>query len=151
MKKLYCAVMAVCLAVGILALAGCATTGGAAAPLSQADFRKIVEQEWKQYSSTIMNNQGLAWAALWDVNGVQLPPDSPMVMSTEDFRIGVDEPPTIKWISFAIGIIDTYVDHEFGFAYGNYSLEYTSLDGKEDTKFAGKYQTIFHRQPDGSW
>jgi ketosteroid isomerase-like protein len=151
MKKMRIILITAVLAAGLLMLAGCASTG-AAAPTSQDDFTAMVKATWVQYSGSLVAGDANRWMSLWDVNGVQLPPDSPMVMSTEDLRAGITG--TLAAVSFKsmdIKLTKAWVDHELGWATGNYSYTFVTADGKTTVSYDGKYQTIFRRQTDGSW
>jgi ketosteroid isomerase-like protein len=150
MKKTWIMLIAIALAAGLLGLAGCATTG--TMTTSQDEFAGMVKATWAEYGGALVAGDANRWMALWDVNGVQLPPDSPMVMSTEDLRAGITAGLAAgKFKSMDIRITRTYVDHELGYATGNYTYTYVSNDGATTVKYDGKYQTILRRQPDGSW
>ena len=151
MKKIRIVLITAALAAGLFVLAGCASTG-ATAPTSQADFNAIVKALFAQYSGSLVAGDASRWMSLWDVNGVQLPPDEPMVTSTEDLREGITA--GLAGVSFKamdIKLTKAWVDHEFGWATGNYSYTFVTADGKTSGSYDGKYQTIFRRQPDGSW
>jgi ketosteroid isomerase-like protein len=150
MKTIRIVLITATLAAGLLVLAGCATTGAMAAT-SQDDFTAMVKTAFAQYSGSLVAGDANRWMSLWDVNGVQLPPDSPMVMSTEDLRAGMTA--TLEAAHFKamdIKLTKAWVDHELGFATGNYTYTLVTSDGTT-VNYDGKYQTIFRRQPDGSW
>ena len=150
MKKIRIILIAAAVAAALLGLAGCATTG--TMTTSQDEFAGMVRATWAEYSGSLVAGDASRWMALWDVNGVQLPPDSPMVMSTEDLGAGMTAGLAAgRFKSMDIRITKTYGDHELGYATGNYTYTFVSNDGKTTVNMDGKYQTIFRRQPDGSW
>ncbi len=57
----------------------------------------------------------------------------------------------LDWQEFVIHISGTFVDHEIGFAYGNYTLAAQPRSGGPKIMGDGKYETIFRKQSDGSW
>ncbi len=150
MKKIRIVLITTTLVAGLLVLAGCASMG-ATAPTSQEDFTAIVKAAFAQYSGSLVAGDANRWMSVWDVNGVQLPPDSPMVTSTEDLRANIAA--TLSAVHFTamdIKLTKAWADHELGFATGNYSYTLVTADGTT-VNYDGKYQTIFRRQPDGSW
>ena len=150
MKKIRIILIVAGLVVGLLGLGACRGSGPAAT--SQEDFSTMVSAAFAQYSGSLLAGDAARWIALWDVNGVQLPPDSPMVTCTEDLRNGLAQGFAYGGFkSMEIKITKTFVDHDFGYATGNYTYEWVSKDGKTRENYDGKYQTIFRRQADGSW
>ena len=137
---------------GVLAalvlLTGCATTGKA----NPDEFAAFVRSTWEKYSAYMVREDAESWITLWDEEGVQLPPGAPMVVGRPAIRKAIDASyGAMNWEAFAIQISGTFVDHDLGFAYGNYKFTVQPRAGGPKVFGDGKYETIFRRQADGSW
>lgn len=151
MKKIRIVLIAAVLAAGLFVLAGCATTG-AVAPTSQEEFAAAVKAAWADYGGAALAYDAERYMNLWEVNAMQFGADAPAI-NTEDMRASLAANAggaVLKWKSFDIKITKTWVDHELGWATGNYTWSATTPDGTS-LSFDGKYQTVFRRQPDGRW
>jgi ketosteroid isomerase-like protein len=132
----------------LLLAAGCATTGKA----DPDDFAAIVKSTWDKYSAYMTAGDAEGWIALWDEEGVQLPPGKPMVVGKPAIKEAIQAGYAAnKWETFEIQISGTFVDHEYGFVYGNYRYTVTPRTGGPRVLGDGKYETIYRRQADGSW
>ncbi len=141
-------VMAAALGAAILALAGCASTP----PTNPQAFEQVVKDTWVTYSNLWMAGDVENWIKLWDEGGVQLPPNATMKMSVAEIKASSEAAQAaFKWTTFVIQISGTFVDQNYGFAYGNYSYSFVPRGGGAEVKAEGKYETIFKRQADGSW
>ncbi len=136
------------LLVALVLLAGCATTGKG----NPDEFAAFVKSTWDKYSAYMIAEDAEGWIALWDEEGVQLPPGARMVIGRPAIRKAIDASyGSLDWQAFAIEISGTFVDHDLGFAYGNYKFTVQPRAGGPRVLGDGKYETIFRRQPDGSW
>ena len=148
MKKLLLQLPVWMLIGAILMLGGCVTTGAT----SPETFDAMVKETWEKYSAAMIAGDADNWIKLWDDKGVQLPPDKPMVNGKAAIKKAIQGFFTVlKVETFVIHISKTFVDHEFGFAYGNYTYTLVPKAGGEKIFGDGKYETIFRKQPDGSW
>jgi len=136
------------LGASIAALVGCATTSKA----NPQAFEQTVKDTWVRYSNLWMDGDVNGWIQLWDAGGVQLPPGSPMKMSVSEIKKSSEAAQAaFQFKNFVIRVSGTFVDENFGFAYGNYSYTIVPRAGGDAINADGKYETIFKRQPDGSW
>ena len=148
MKERWVLLMVVVLVAAALGVTGCVTTS----KTSPEAFEQAVKDIWVKYSKTLMDGDVNGYMALWDQGGVQLPPGVPMNMSWADIKKGTEATMTaFRFASFAIKISGTFVDQNYGFAYGNYTFTLVPKAGGAEIKGDGKYETIFKRQADGSW
>ncbi len=132
----------------IFVLAGCATMGAT----SPETFEATIKATWEKYSAAMIAGDADNWIKLWDDNGVQLPPNAPMVDGKAAIKKRIQGFfAAMKVETFVIRISKTFVDHKFGFAYGNYTFTLVPRAGGEKIFGDGKYETIFRKQPDGSW
>jgi ketosteroid isomerase-like protein len=115
-------------------------------------FAAYVESTWEGYSAYMISENADGWIELWDDDGVQLPPGAPMVIGKAAIKRAVDASyEALDWQEFVIQISGTFVDHELGFAYGNYTFTAQPRSGGPKILGDGKYETIFRKQSDGSW
>jgi len=126
--------------------------GQAMAATSPEAFRAAVKATWARYSDLMMAGDVATWMNLWDVDAGQSPPGAAMRLGKDAIQKAENEFFKVyRFEAFAIKITGTYVDHEMGFAYGNYTYTLVPLAGGDKIPGDGKYETIFRRQPDGSW
>ena len=116
-----------------------------------AAFEAVVLDTWVTWSATVNAGDVDGWIALWDDDGVQMPPNAPAVHGKPAIRetaSGVFL--SVDFEEFTINNEEVQVFGDFGFARGNYSFVTVMAEG-DPVPFEGKYLTIFKRQPDGSW
>jgi ketosteroid isomerase-like protein len=148
MKRVSILFLAVVLLGALIALGGCVTAG----KTSPEAFRAAIKTNFDKYGDSLIAGDPDAWISLWDEEGVQLPPGAPMVVGKAAIRQAIGAGlSAVKFETFSIDIVGTYVDNEFGFAYGNYTYTAAPKAGGDKILVDGKYETIFKRQADGSW
>ena len=148
MKKTWVFLAVAVLVTSLLGLVGCSTMPKA----SPEAFEKAVKATWDRYSATLLAGDLDGWIALWDEGGVQLPPNAPMNVGVPAIKKGMAATfAAVTFEKFAIAISGTFVDHEYGFVYGNYTYTLAPKVGGAKIPGDGKYETILKRQPDGSW
>ena len=92
------------------------------------------------------------WLAMWDPNGVQMPPGVPAFEGITEITASITaQHGASDFEQFKIINKEVEVQGNLGFARGNYSFAATPKSGGEQMRFEGKYLTIFKRQGDGSW
>ena len=147
MRKVLCVLVLGAALAALVSLSGCATMKGA----SPDAFRKAVEGTWEKYSAAINTGDADSWIALWDENGVQLPPDSPPIQGKAAIdaanRPGFADP--IE--EFTIYLDETVAAGGYGYARGTYSFVLPASADSPRLFFEGKYLTIYKRQADGTW
>ena len=74
--------MPVALVLALAVLAGCV---GAPAAVTEED-RQSISAIFAQYIRTLETYDAEGWMALWDENGVQLPPNAPMFVGKDAIR-----------------------------------------------------------------
>ena len=116
-----------------------------------AAFEATVLDTWVTYSATVNAGDVDGWIALWDDDGVQMPPGAPAVHGKSAIREAFSGILlSVDFEEFTINNEEVQVFGDFGFARGNYSFVNAMVEG-DPVPFEGKYLTIFRRQPDGSW
>lgn len=131
-------------------LAGCA---GAPAASTEDDMQAI-SAIFDQYIRTLETYDAEGWMALWDENGVQLPPNSPMFVGKDAIRAGNYDGIKDSSGVFNMSItIQEYINFGTGYsmARGVYGWKWSPKDGSAASDYDGKFMTLFHKQSDGSW
>jgi ketosteroid isomerase-like protein len=92
------------------------------------------------------------WITLWDENGVQMPPDTPMRIGRaailEEMKRSLEG---VSYDTFTINLDETTMDDRIGFSSGTFTYSFIRKTGGGRNHREGKYLTIFRRQPDGSF
>ncbi len=116
------------------------------------DFKDAVRSIWDTYAETMNNGDLDRWIGLWEEDGIQMPPNTPMrkgmaailaAMRT-DFR-------DYDMRGFSISLDEAVGDRELGFSSGTYSYTKTGTSTGHAAEIDGKFLTVFRRNPDGSW
>ena len=82
----------------------------------------------------------------------RLPPNAPMNVGVPAIKESMSKTfSAVKFEKFAIAVSGMFVDHKYGFVYGNYTYTLAPKSGGAKILGDGKYETIFKRQKDGSW
>jgi uncharacterized protein (TIGR02246 family) len=104
------------------------------------------------YADSILHSDADANAALWDDEGISMPPDSPMVRGRpsihEMFRAAFSH---ATYTRFDCDLDEITDAGEYGFVRGNYTYAFHPGDGQVVIEREGKFLTILRRQSDGSW
>lgn len=118
-----------------------------------ADKAGILEL-FDRYISTIVAHDGEGWMALWDEEGVQLPPNQPMHVGKQEIRsanFDFFNDSSRSWI-FDIDTQEVLVlDGGYAIARGLFGYTATPVDGRPPLTMDGKFMTLFKKQPDGHW
>jgi ketosteroid isomerase-like protein len=116
-----------------------------------AAFEATVLETWEAWTTTVVAGDVDGWIALWDDDGVQMPPNAPAVYGKAAIRGAFSNALlSADFEEFTINNEELEVFGDFGFARGTYSFVNAMTEG-EPVPFEGKYLTIFKQQPDGSW
>lgn len=124
-------------------------------PTPPADVDEVadaINAVWREYEASILAGDPDSWIQLWEDDGVQLPPGNPPVEGKEAIYERISNNlEASEYSEFVIVNEDVEVNGDLAFARGNYKLTVAPMSGGDAVDFAGKYMTIFHQQPDGSW
>jgi uncharacterized protein (TIGR02246 family) len=113
---------------------------------------EAVNAVWDEYEASILAGDPDRWIELWVEDGVQLPPGNPPVVGKEAIyeRISSDLD-AFEYSEFVINNEDVEVNGDLAFARGNYVVTFAPKSGGDSMSVDGKYMTIMHQQPDGTW
>lgn len=138
-------VIFVLLGAAVVLLAGCTTVpkGGEAADVA------AIQEIWKTYSKAATTGDAALWLTLWDVNGIQMPPDTP----ARPKKV-LDEAVPKGWATMKIHTMNINAEEivimgVFAYSRGTYTSERTINDKRITVD--GKFLTLFRKQEDGSW
>jgi uncharacterized protein (TIGR02246 family) len=104
-----------------------------------------------EYSSAIEEGDGERWIALWDTDGVQLPPDAPMVVGKPAIWNGAKAEFGTLDIKMWITVQETVVFGQLGYARGVYGFAGNVKNGGPALSYDGKFLTVLRKQQDGRW
>ncbi len=115
-------------------------------------FEHAAKQVLATYLQSVSQGDLATWISLWDEEGIQLPPGSPMRVG----RAAIEQALARDFASFvyydsAYGSISTLVDHDYGFAWGTAVYKCRARASGQVRHIDMKFETIFRRQADGSW
>jgi ketosteroid isomerase-like protein len=116
------------------------------------DFRAAARAIFNIYSRTMNDGDLEHWIALWEDDGVQMPPNSrsrkgkvaimsAMKADVRDYGIK----------DFTIVLAEALADRELGFSSGTCSFVKTNRQSGNGVTVEGKFLTIFRKAPDGTW
>lgn len=115
----------------------------------EAEDKAAIEAIWDTYEAARVAGDSDAWLALWDDEGVQMPPGMPA--RGKDVLIG-GVPKAFKAMpasAMEISPEEIVIMGDWAFSRGNYTAALTVKGNAVNVD--GKFMTIFRRQADGSW
>ena len=112
---------------------------------------KAIAEVFEEYSGSLNAGDLERWLAIWDPDGVQMPPDDPAQFGLEAIRSRngkyLDK---YSW-SMSIDLKEVQIAGEWAYGRGFYTATLEpKREGPEDL-IDGKFLTILKRQSDGSW
>lgn len=111
-----------------------------------------IEEVLEKYTTTSMALDWPAWGALHSEKVVKMFPDSPPARSRKEMLDNVENGMKgRKFSEFKVSPVETRILDNIAFAWGFYTWETRSLEGKDPLNYSGKFLTLFTRQSDGSW
>jgi uncharacterized protein (TIGR02246 family) len=112
--------------------------------------KAAIEALWDSYEAASVAGDADSWLALWDAEGIQMPPGVP-ARRIDSIAAGLAD----RWAkrpprkSMNIHPIDIEIAGDWAFARGDYDV--TSVIDGTDRTMEGKFLTILKRQEDGSF
>ena len=93
-----------------------------------------------------------AWAACFAPDAVQMPPNDPPNIGTENIRAWSDGMLAAFRAEFSLDTDEVELaGDDWAFERGTYAIALTPKAGGDQIRDTGKYITIYSRQPDHSW
>jgi ketosteroid isomerase-like protein len=101
----------------------------------------------KFYSQALETGDTELYMALWDENGIQLPPDAPYNIGVEAIRAGVEPLMADFDMTMDITVIEARaVSDNWGYMWGTYYFTGTPKGGGEGFSVDGKFSTIVKKR-----
>jgi len=131
----------------LVSLSSCQTRSPDGAPLTDAD-RQAIEATVAANLKAFLEKDGVALAATYTDDGVQLPPNQAAWVGREAIRSRPMEDEIIALTSSTEAI-----DGEGSLAYWRGTYHYEGIGPGEETPSVedGKWVVVLRKQPDGSW
>jgi len=108
-----------------------------------------------RYVDRIVNYDVDGWMALWDEDGVQLAPGSPMFIGKDLIRRGnqgwISDRSVIWTMQIDTQEVKVFSKEGYAFARGVYGWTQTPRNGGTTSRYNGKFLTVFRRQNEGTW
>ena len=124
-------------------------------PLVTSTDEAAIRAIFDRYARCFADGDAEAWIALWDPEGVQLPPGCPMCVGRDAIWAansgGIKDKSVIWSMNISTQEVISFPKEGYALARGVYDWTRTPKAGGETTKYDGKFMTIFRRQDDGSW
>lgn len=115
------------------------------------DVAKVYEV-WNEYAAAANDGDLERWMALWIDDGIQMAPDVPRRVGTDEIREGMQ--PVFDLFDMSNMVIDTEEVRILGdraYSHGTYVFEMGPKEGGETKSYSGKFLDILEKQVDGSW
>lgn len=104
---------------------------------------------WDTYETARVAGDADGWLALWDEDGIQMPPGTP-ARGKGVLVVGVPKAfAAMPASAMEIAPEEIVIMGDWAFSRGNYTAALTSQGNAVNVD--GKFMTIFRRQDDGSW
>jgi ketosteroid isomerase-like protein len=117
----------------------------------QGDAAAAFEPIMKEFAASLGAGDAGRWLALWEDNGIQLPPDAPAVEGKQ--RIAAKIRSLLDQFKFDMTInnAEAHASGDWGFVRGTYQAKLTPKKSGNVIAIDGKYLTVLAKQADGSW
>jgi ketosteroid isomerase-like protein len=137
------------LVIGVLVAAG----GAAMGSIDQAAFHAAMEKGMLEYSAAMNAGDLTTYMAIWDVDGIQLPPDAPMVIGKPAITKGMEALfGAVKITNFVINLQEAVqFGPSWGYTRGTYTYSFALKSGGPTSTYDGKFSSIWKKHADGSW
>jgi uncharacterized protein (TIGR02246 family) len=114
---------------------------------------EAIREIWKDFGARVVAHDPDTYVEPWHHEGIQLPPDGPIVVGREAIYAGVkDEASRLEFSRCEIFPKEIQLTSETtAYTWGEYVLQFTQRDGGDETKLEGKFLTILIKKPDGDW
>ena len=119
-------------------------------PSTEADM-EAVRQLLSQVDETLTSGDLEGWMALWDDEGVELPPMQPALVGKEAIRAWDGEYMANNTTMVQSAVEDVQVAGDWAYLRDSYTESWTPKDGGDTTTVVGKSVFMLRRQADGSW
>lgn len=117
-----------------------------------SDLDQIIKLDEQDIAASEAQDMS-ALLALWDADGVALPPGGDPVMGIKALRAWLEGQgePDYEITEYVHDFVERQVLGDWAFEWGTYLSAARSVDGDSPVRATGKLLRILRRQPDGGW
>lgn len=116
-----------------------------------SDDEKAILKVFENYGASISEGDLDRWMAIWDAEGIQMPPDDPAFFGTEQIRQRNKQYfDKYDW-SMTVDPKEVRVYGDIAFGRGFYTATLVPKEPGENLFIDGKFLTILKRQNNGDW
>ncbi|MCB0108219.1 MAG: nuclear transport factor 2 family protein [Caldilineaceae bacterium] len=111
-----------------------------------------IEALWREYSASALAGDPVRRMALWDEDGIQMPPDREARVGKETIQAATEAGmASVVASEYEVMPEEIEILGDTAYARGVYHALRTPVDGGDPVVTDGKFMTILKRQEDGSW
>ncbi len=131
----------------------CAAVCTAMGQVDQAAFRAAAEKNLKAYGENCLSGDVARYMSMWDAQGVQYPPEAPMVVGYAAIAEGMKGAfAEIRFTRFDAKVVEAQqLSPTVGISTCNYSYDAVPKAGGATVTFEGKALSVWKKQADGTW
>jgi uncharacterized protein (TIGR02246 family) len=118
----------------------------------QASELEALDRLREAHVAALNTGDADAWAACFTVDAVQMPPNYPANVGTEEIRGWSGGMLAVFRAEFSLSPEEVQLaGADWAFERGTYAITLTPRAGGDPIRDAGKYITLYQRQADGAW
>ena len=107
---------------------------------------------WREYVDSRLAGDADRAMAIWDEEGVQMPPDTPPRVGKAAIAAAVSAAfDRVTYLEMEVVPEELSISGDIAISRGHYSVSRVAKAGGEPVYTDGKFMTFIRRQPDGSW
>jgi uncharacterized protein (TIGR02246 family) len=118
----------------------------------EANEAQSIERTREAHVAALNSGDVEGWVAALADDGVQMPPNFPANVGRDNIRAWCAGFLGAFQVEFSLDVEEVQIaGSDWAFERGTYEIALTPNAGGEPMRDAGKYITVYQRQPDGSW
>jgi ketosteroid isomerase-like protein len=121
--------------------------------INTSDIEEEIRLLYKEYGESLLAADADRYGAMWNEDGIRMPPDKPNISGSVAIRNGVREAlAEVKYLSYNIEVLEIVVSGQQAFGRGTFSSSVVKYsDSSEVIHRTGKFLSVFLRNSDGLW
>ena len=118
----------------------------------EANEAQAIERTREAHVAALNSGDVDGWVAAFADNGVQMPPNFPANVGRDNIHAWSAAFLGAFQAEFSLAVEEVQIaGTDWAFERGTYEIALTPKSGGEPMRDAGKYITVYERQPDDSW